>query len=115
MLLNIFLSYNLSNFNWIVVSFKFLLIWESVHMWGAAGQREKEKQTPHWAGSPVLAPSQEPGIMTWDEGRWLTHWATWAAPDSIYSIMQAKAETSMTKWCRSMVNPKEKKFFDFIR
>ena len=36
-------------------------------------QGEGKKQTPHWAGSLMLrAPSQDPGIMTWAEGRCLT-------------------------------------------
>ena len=38
-------------------------------MWGRQGgrQKEKEKQTPHWAGNQKPALSQDPELMTWAE------------------------------------------------
>ena len=38
-------------------------------------QRERDKQAPRWAGSPMQAWFPDPGIMTWAKGRlnWLSH------------------------------------------
>ena len=44
------------------------------------GQREREKQTVCWGGSPTHgAPFQAPGVMTPAKGRSLTDWATQVA------------------------------------
>ena len=39
-------------------------------------QRKREKQTSHRAGSPTGTRSQDPGVMTWAEGRPFTNWGT---------------------------------------
>ena len=41
-------------------------------------EEQREKQTPCWAGAYHGAWSQDPGFMTWAEGRRLTNWATQA-------------------------------------
>ena len=46
------------------------------HKLGAGGQREREKQTRHWAGTWTQAPFQDPRIETWVEDSLLTNWAT---------------------------------------
>ena len=38
--------------------------------------RQREMQTPTWAGSPMWDSIPRPGIVTWAEGRGLTNWAT---------------------------------------
>ena len=55
----------------------FIYLFEKEHTSGGEkDQREREKQTPCWAGSPTLAGSQDPEISTWTKGRCLTNWAT---------------------------------------
>ena len=45
------------------------------------GERQREKPTPSEQGAWRGAPSQDPGIMTWAEGRCLTDWATQVPPE----------------------------------
>ena len=45
---------------------------------GRGRQRETEAGSPR-AGSPMVAPSQDPGIMTWAKGRHFSNWATQAS------------------------------------
>ena len=62
---------------------KFFYLFERERMSGAEGQREREKQIPHWTGSLTWGStpgprdhdlgSQDPGIMTWAEGRSFTN------------------------------------------
>jgi len=55
------------------------------------GEREREKQTPHWAGSPCGTRSQDSRIMTWAAIRHLTHWAI-QSPASFFSFFFFKKE-----------------------
>ena len=61
-----------STFYHLLFLFKILFIWEreKEHKQGE-GQRKREKQ-----GAWSRTRSQDPGIMTWAEGRCLTQWAT---------------------------------------
>ena len=40
------------------------------------GEEQRERRLPREQGAQSGAPSQNPGIMTWAEGRHLTQWAT---------------------------------------
>ena len=42
------------------------------------GQKEREKQTPAEQGAWCGAPTPDPEVMTWAEGRHLTDWTTQA-------------------------------------
>ena len=60
--------------------FLFIVYWRErkrEHKQWGEWQKEREKQTPRWAGSPARcwAQSQDPEIMTWAESRCLTNWA----------------------------------------
>ena len=45
------------------------------------GEGQREKQASHWAGPG----SQDPGTMTWAEGRCLADWATQVPHDCDFS------------------------------
>ena len=61
----------------IIIIFKDF-IWERV----STSEREREKQPPHWVGSPTWGLIPRPEIIrTWAEGRRFTDWATQAAWD----------------------------------
>ena len=40
------------------------------------GEKETDKQTHRWVGSPVGGSLQNPKIITWAEVRYLANWAT---------------------------------------
>ena len=78
-------------------------------IWEREGERERErhtegeeKQTPHWAGSLMLAQSQDPEIMTWAKGRYLTDWATEVSLSlfflKIYLLIWESERESEHKW-----------------
>ena len=49
-------------------------------------QREREKQLPPEQGAWHGAQFQDPGIMTWAEGKHPTSWATQAIPSLVFKI-----------------------------
>lgn len=73
--------------------------------------QEREKPIPLWAGSPTGAPSQDPEITMWAEGRCLVKWdtqvpliipfnimlVTWSSFSKIYLFMQICACLLLSK------------------
>ena len=68
MLLDSFLLYKKQTIN---------IIWS---MWSSLKHTDAHKQAPVDQVARYGAPSQDPEIMTWAEGRHLTDWATQALP-----------------------------------
>ena len=65
------------------------------------GRSRGRSRPPHrQQGAWRLAPSQDPGIMTWAEGRCITHWATqgplWSALK--FSLLNQKDEDFLLIW-----------------
>ena len=76
-------------FFFLKILFIYLRVRERAHTQrqGRDGQRERQKQIPHWAGSSMEAPSQDPEIMTWTEGSCPTDWAKQVPRYSLFLLV----------------------------